>query len=84
MSTLSQAIHGDVVDLGERTKRLQTHTDRESRNTTPWNERRKKKKLIQGQRSYNIDYRDGWEFQTHLLTTMRRSRGAIPRPDYGC
>jgi uncharacterized protein with HEPN domain len=84
MSTLSQAIHGDVVDLGERTKRLQTHADRESRNTIPWNERREKKNLIQGQRSYNIDYRDGWEFQTRLLTTMRRSRSATPRPDCGC
>ena len=83
MSTLSQAIHGDVVDLGERTKRLQTHADRESRRTIPWNERRGIK-LIQGQRSYNIDYRDGWEFQTRLLTTMRRSRSAIPRPDCGC
>jgi hypothetical protein len=31
MSSLSQAIHGDVVDLGERTKRLQTHANRESR-----------------------------------------------------
>jgi hypothetical protein len=84
MSTLSQAIHGDVVDLGDRTKRLQTHAHRESRNTIPWNERRERKKLIQGQRSYNIDYRDGWEFQTRLLTTMRRSRSAILRPDCGC
>jgi hypothetical protein len=83
MSTLSQAIHGDVVDLGERTKRLQTHADRESRNTIP-RTREERKTLIQGQRSYKIDYRDGWEFQTHLLTTIRRLRSAIPRPDCGC
>lgn len=55
MSTLSQAIHGDVVDLGERTKRLQTHADRESRNTIPWNERREEKKT--DSRTEELQYR---------------------------